>query len=100
MKIIKSLFIFCIIIVSLNSCGSFSEAGKVLRNEKTKSTDEFLIKKKDPLTQPPDFNTIPEPGSVVKKSKNSIEKIIKDHKLNLAILKEKHRLQKILFLIK
>ena len=49
MKIIKSLFIFCIIIVSLNSCGSFSEAGKVLRNEKTKSTDEFLIKKKRPL---------------------------------------------------
>ena len=77
MKIIKSLFIFCIIIVSLNSCGTFSEAGKVLRNEKMKSTDEFLIKKKDPLTQPPDFNTIPEPGSVVKKSKNSIEKIIK-----------------------
>ena len=28
------------------SCGSFKEAGNVLRNEKTKTTDEFLVKKK------------------------------------------------------
>ena len=31
----------------LASCGSFSEAGKALRNEKSKSTDEFLIEKKE-----------------------------------------------------
>jgi hypothetical protein len=33
----------------LYSCGSFSEAGKVLRNEKSNNTDEFLVKKRDPL---------------------------------------------------
>ena len=45
------LLIFC----SLIGCSSFSEAGKVLRNEKVKSTDEFLVKKKDPLILPPDY---------------------------------------------
>ena len=35
-----------IIIFLLNSCGGFKEAGKVLRNEKIRTTDEFLVKKK------------------------------------------------------
>ena len=64
----------------LNWCSSFSEAGKVLRNEKVRTTDEFLIKKKEPLTQPPDFETIPEPGSIeskAEKQESSIEQILK-----------------------
>jgi len=63
----------------LNNCSSFSEVGKVLRNEKVRTTDEFLIKKKEPLTQPPDFDTIPEPGSTenkAEKEENSIESIL------------------------
>ena len=63
----------------LNNCSSFSEAGKVLRNEKVRTTDEFLIKKKEPLTQPPDFDTIPEPGSIenkAEKNEKSIESIL------------------------
>ena len=63
----------------LNNCSSFSEAGKVLRNEKVRTTDEFLIKKKEPLTQPPDFDTIPEPGSTenkAEKEENIIESIL------------------------
>ena len=64
----------------LNGCSSFSEAGKVLRSEKVRTTDEFLIKKKEPLTQPPDFETIPEPGSMESKAESqesSIEQILK-----------------------
>ena len=41
---------------------------------------EFLIKKKEPLTQPPDFETIPEPGSMeskAEKQESSIEQILK-----------------------
>ena len=41
-----------IIYLSIISCSSFQDAGKVLRNEKIKSTDEFLVKKKDPLELP------------------------------------------------
>ena len=62
-KILLTLFLPFILL----SCASFEEAGKVLRNEKIKSTDEFLVKKKEPLVLPPDFNKIPEPGSLSKK---------------------------------
>ena len=77
MKIIKSLFLLCILSIVLNGCSSFSEAGKILRNEKSRTIDEFLIKKQQPLTQPPDFETIPEPGSIGNKEKDNIEKILK-----------------------
>tara|TARA_B100001063_G_C16395517_1_gene372284 strand:+ start:93 stop:407 length:315 start_codon:yes stop_codon:yes gene_type:complete len=78
MKFLQTLIILLFLTVILSSCG-FGEAGKVLRNEKVRTTDEFLIKKKDPITQPPDFDTIPEPGSIKKKedSKNNIKDILK-----------------------
>jgi hypothetical protein len=55
-------------------CGTMSDAGKVLRNEKTNSTDEFLVKKKAPLTLPPDFAEIPAPGALEEKKKEENEK--------------------------
>ena len=75
----KILIISPLFLLLLNNCSSFIEAGKVLRNEKVRTTDEFLIKKKEPLTQPPDFDTIPEPGSTenkAEKEENSIESIL------------------------
>ena len=75
----KILIFSLLCLLLLNNCSSFSEAGKVLRNEKVRTTDEFLIKKKEPLTQPPDFDTIPEPGSTenkAEKDENSIESIL------------------------
>ena len=65
-----SIIIFLIL---LNSCGSLNDAGKVLRNEKINNTDEFLVKKRDPLTLPPDYETIPKPGSL--KNKNKLTKV-------------------------
>ena len=40
------IFFFISLIIFLLSCG---DAAKVLRNEKIKTTDEFLVKKKEPL---------------------------------------------------
>ena len=80
MKTIKSLFFFLISSLVLNSCSGFTEAGKVLRNEKTRTTDEFLIQKKKPLSQPPDFTKIPQPGSsksLSQKDSTDIENILK-----------------------
>ncbi len=81
MKIKKILIICLPFYFFLISCGTFEEAGRVLRNEKIKSTDEFLVKKKEPLVLPPDFNKIPEPGSLSKKkedeNENRIKKILK-----------------------
>ena len=72
-KILLTLFLPSILL----SCTTFEEAGKVLRNEKIKSTDEFLVKKKEPLVLPPDFNKIPEPGSLSKKKEDEDEDRIK-----------------------
>ena len=78
MKQISKKILLLIITFSLYSCGTFSEAGKVLRNEKSKSTDEFLVRKRDALTLPPDFSKIPEPGSKkVETETNNINKILK-----------------------
>ena len=57
-KIFKILILFSAL-SSLSSCGSFSDAGKVLRNEKITNTDEFFIKKRAPLVLPPDYEKIP-----------------------------------------
>ena len=64
------------------SCGN---VGKILRNEKIKTTDEFLVEKKKPLILPPDIDKVPEPGSItVEKSKDEdvIKNILKSKKKN------------------
>ena len=75
---IKKIFLNLILISFLHSCGAFSDAGKVLRNEKIKNTDEFLVKKREPLILPPDYDKIPSPGSLRKsKERNEVENILK-----------------------
>ena len=75
----NKLFFYILLVMLLNSCSGFSEAGKVLRNEKTRTTDEFLVKKREPLSQPPDIDKLPLPGSIIKRQSNedSINKILK-----------------------
>ncbi len=58
----KKIYIIFIFYFLLANCGGLDDAKKVLRNEKVKSTDEFLVKKKDPLVLPPDYKNIPKPG--------------------------------------
>ena len=71
--------IYLIIIISffLNSCSGLKDAGKVLRNEKIRNTDEFLVKKKQPLILPPDYNELPKPGSTTESKNDSEEENIK-----------------------
>ena len=55
---------------------------KNLRNEKIKTTDEFLVKKKKPLILPPDLDQIPEPGTKVEKKseeKDALKEILKQN---------------------
>ena len=76
----KSVIFTFISFLLLVSCQGIKDAGKVLRNEKTSSTDEFLVKKRKPLVLPPDYNEIPEPGSLSQKKKDeeeTIKKILK-----------------------
>ena len=64
-------FILIAILFFLNACSGLSETAQILRNEKIKTTDEFLIKKNEPLSQPPDFEKLIEPGTA--KKKNNLE---------------------------
>ena len=69
-----------IIALGLVSCSGLKDVGKVFRNEKTTTTDEFLVKKRNPLILPPNFEKIPEPGTSSNKNINeedNIKKILK-----------------------
>jgi len=67
MKYLKIIFII-IIFIGLNGCTNFRDA---VTGQKKKTTDEFLIKKKDPLILPPDYDNLPIPKSKKKKDVNS-----------------------------
>ena len=70
------IFITCSFI--LVGCQGLSDAGKIIRNEKINSNDEFLVKKKEPLTLPPDFDKLLEPYETNSKEKTtSLEQILK-----------------------
>ena len=77
---IKYLLLFIFLI----SCGSLSEAGKALRNEKTRTTDEFLIEKRGPLSLPPKMGELPKPRSnseTNKENKNILEVVSESDKI-------------------
>ena len=58
---IKNIFIIFIISILLLSCQSTKNA---LQGKKRSNTnEEFLVKKKQPLTVPPDMNKLPVPTS-------------------------------------
>jgi len=60
MKRIKLFLSFLSLFLILASCGSVKEG---LTGTKKNNKDEFLVQKKNPLVQPPDFNKLPVPKS-------------------------------------
>ena len=82
MEKIYKIIISFIFLLFTYSCGSLSDAGKVLRNEKVKTTDEFLVKKRQPLALPPDYETLPKPGSLESSQKDKIKEIDKILKIS------------------
>ena len=80
MKNISKTALSLVSLFFLYSCGGLSDVGKVMRNEKVSSNDEFLVKKREPLMLPPDYDTLPEPmseESINKENDNNINKILK-----------------------
>lgn len=79
MKLKLNLFLVILLFI-LNSCNSLKEANRILNNEKVKTTDEFLVEKKDPLVFPPNYEKMPEPGikeETEKKEEERIKKMLK-----------------------
>ena len=73
----KKLNLLLVIFILFAACNNLNETKKVLKNEKTFTSDEFLVKKKEPLTMPPDFDKLPLPDSSTNKSDLSEEEKIK-----------------------
>ena len=75
-KIIYILFVICFV----TSCQTLGDVKRGLTGEKVVSTDEFLIKKKDPLIMPPDYENLPTPDE-----RTSARQEISDFEKNLEI---------------
>ena len=56
----KIIYLFSVIFF-IASCETMNSVKRGLTGEKRQSTDEFLIKKKDPLVMPPNYSNLPTP---------------------------------------
>ncbi len=59
---LKKFFLFLIFLLPI-SCAGWQDFESAVTGAKKKTTDEYLIKKKDPLILPPDYDKLPLPGS-------------------------------------
>ena len=61
----KKIIYILSIIFFVTSCDTMSSVKRGLTGEKRVSTDEFFIKKKDPLILPPDYENLPPPDETI-----------------------------------
>lgn len=82
MSIIKKNFIFIFIFIFLSNCQTLGDFKKVMTGQKVNTTDEFLIKKKDPLILPPQYDKLPLPkgGGFQEEKENTVKSILKTGK--------------------
>ena len=73
-KILNKIII--VIFLLITACNeSFENIKKGLGGAKRTSTDEFLVRKKEPLVMPPKWKNLPEPGGVMK-SDDEVREVI------------------------
>ena len=60
----KKIIYILSLLLFVTSCGTFDSVKRGLTGQKRDSSDEFLIKKKDPLILPPDFEDLPLPDEI------------------------------------
>ena len=73
----KKIYISLILLLFTSSCGDSWDAFKRgMTGQKQASTDEFLVKKKDPLILPPQYETLPLPNSKETKKENNIQSVL------------------------
>ena len=75
MKLIKYINIILLLAISITGCTSIKNT---LTGVKENTSDEFLVKKKNPLVLPPDFDNLPEP------QKKSVEDDITKKNIDLS----------------
>ena len=60
----KKIIYILSLIFFITSCDTLKSVKRGLTGQKDNSVDEFLIKKKDPLIIPPDFEDLPTPDAL------------------------------------
>ena len=60
----KNINILIIVFIITTACQGMREVRQVLTNQKTQTTDEFLVEKREPLVLPPNYKDLPEPGAL------------------------------------
>ena len=58
----KTIFPMLLIFLVTSCADTWGNVKRGLTGAKQKSTDEFLVQKKDPLILPPDFDSLPSPS--------------------------------------
>ena len=58
----KNIYIIILALLVTSCSGTFDSVKRGLTGAKGDSADEFLVKKKDPLVLPPDFESLPSPS--------------------------------------
>ena len=82
MQKILNIIIIIIFFIITACTSSWDDIKKGLGGAKRTSTDEFLVRKKEPLVMPPKWKNLPEPGGVMKsddevREATDIEELIK-----------------------
>ena len=82
MRNISKFFLIFIIFIFFEGCGnSWGEFKETMSGQKVTNSDEFLIKKKDPLVLPPEYEKLPLPKTDKQKSNvNTVETVLKSNK--------------------
>ena len=75
-KIKLNLILLIALVPLLTFCGGVRDA--LEGNKRTEQSDEFLVKKKNPLQMPPDMNKLPMPGDDLEVSSQSNNEEVKD----------------------
>ena len=86
-KILNKIII--IIFFLITACASsWDDVKKGLGGEKRTSTDEFLVRKKEPLVMPPKWKNLPEPGGIMTSDDEVMEVTDIEELINLGKDKE------------
>ena len=76
----KIVFLILVVFLVASCSNNWDSVKRGLTGAKKNSTDEFLVKKKDPLILPPNFDDLPTPDDykIVKEEITSFEKTLSE----------------------
>ena len=68
----RIIFIFLLFFILASCADTFDSVKRGLTGSKGDSADEFLVKKKDPLILPPDYENLPTPDERVEAEEENL----------------------------